>query len=111
MSEKINSNGLVLVITTESDWDKAKALASTLLERKVVACASLHEVNSHYWWKGKLVEGKEVQLLLKTTNDLLENLWESTVELHSYENPEWIYWSADSEGKYKSWLLNSVCSR
>ena len=108
MSDQIVSHKLVLVMTTESSWDKANGLAKALLVRKLVACVSLHEVNSHYWWKGELEEGKEVQLLLKTTNDLLEDVRKAVNELHSYENPEWIYWSVSCGEDYQSWLLNTV---
>jgi len=111
MPNQTSSNDLVLVMTTESNWDQANVLAKALLQRKLVACASLHQVNSHYWWKGKLEEEKEVQLILKTTNNLLGILWEAIVELHSYENPEWIYWSVSSGNQYKSWLLNIVGSK
>ncbi len=111
MSNQTYSTAMVLVMTTESSWDQANDLAKALLRRKLIACASLHQVNSHYLWKGKLEEEKEVQLILKTTNNLLERLWETIVELHSYENPEWIYWSVCSGKQYKSWLLSIVGSK
>ena len=46
MPNQTSSNDLVLVMTTESNWDQANVLAKALLQRKLVACASLHQVNA-----------------------------------------------------------------
>jgi periplasmic divalent cation tolerance protein len=99
---------LSLVLTTEADRERAEALALALLERGLVACASLHPVVSLYRWQGRLERAEEVQLLLKTTPDQLEALRRTLGELHSYDTPEWIHWRASSEGPYGLWLLGQV---
>ncbi len=99
---------LSLVLTTEADRERAEALALSLLERGLVACASLHPVVSLYRWQGRLERAEEVQLLLKTTPDQLEALRRTLGELHSYDTPEWIHWRASSEGPYGRWLLEQV---
>ncbi|MDM7953309.1 MAG: divalent-cation tolerance protein CutA [Cyanobium sp. CZS 25K] len=97
---------LSLVLTTEADGERAEALAQALLERGLVACASLHPVVSLYRWQGRLERSEEVQLLLKTTPEQLEALRLAVGELHSYDTPEWIHWRASSEGPYGRWLLD-----
>jgi len=99
---------LRLVLTTEADRERAEALALALLERGLVACASLHPVVSLYRWQGRLERAEEVQLLLKTTPDQLEGLRRTLGELHSYDTPEWIHWRASSEGPYGRWLLEQM---
>ncbi len=94
-----------LVLTTEADRERAEALALALLERGLVACASLHPVVSLYRWQGQLQRSEEVQLLLKTSPGKLEALRHSLGELHSYVTPEWIHWQASSDDPYGRWLL------
>jgi periplasmic divalent cation tolerance protein len=94
-----------LVLTTEADRERAEALALALLERGLVACASLHPVVSLYRWQGQLERSEEVQLLLKTSPGKLEALRRGLEELHSYDTPEWIHWQASSDGRYGRWLL------
>ncbi len=99
---------LSLVLTTEADRERAEALARELLERGLVACASLHPVVSLYRWQGRLERAEEVQLLLKTTPARLEALRRALEELHSYDTPEWIHWPAASDGPYGRWLLEQL---
>ncbi|MEA5392051.1 divalent-cation tolerance protein CutA [Cyanobium gracile UHCC 0139] len=99
---------LSLVLTTEADRERAESLARELLERGLVACASLHPVVSHYRWQGRLERSEEVQLLLKTTPAQLEELCRALGELHSYDTPEWIHWTAASDGPYGRWLLEQL---
>ncbi len=65
---------LTLCLTTEADPGRARALASALLERRLVACVSLLPIQSLYRWQGKLQEEQEVQLLIKTSEDRLQAL-------------------------------------
>jgi periplasmic divalent cation tolerance protein len=97
-----------LVLTTEANRERAEALALALLERGLVACASLHPVVSLYRWQGQLERSEEVQLLLKTSPGKLEALRRNLVELHSYDTPEWIHWQASSDGPYGRWLLEPL---
>ncbi|MCP9899933.1 divalent-cation tolerance protein CutA [Cyanobium sp. Cruz CV13-4-11] len=97
-----------LVLTTEADRKRAEALALALLERGLVACASLHPVESLYRWQGQLERSEEVQLLLKTSPGKLEELRRNLGELHSYDTPEWIHWQASSDGPYGRWLLEQL---
>ncbi len=99
---------LSLVLTTEADPVRAETLARELLERGLVACVSLHPVVSLYHWQGRLERSEEVQLLLKTTPGQLEELRCALVELHSYDTPEWIHWTATSEGPYGLWLREQL---
>jgi len=99
---------LQLVLTTEASAELARSLAAELLERRLVACVSLVPVQSHYRWQGAITCGEEVQLLLKTSLGLLPALRQALLELHSYNTPEWIHWSASSEGAYGQWLLDCL---
>ncbi|MCP9881913.1 divalent-cation tolerance protein CutA [Cyanobium sp. Alchichica 3B3-8F6] len=108
MTDANTNQPLQLVLTTEASPERARALAAELLERRLVACASLLPVQSHYRWQGQITSSEEVQLLLKTSPERLEALREALLALHSYDTPEWIHWSAVSAGAYGQWLVESL---
>lgn len=95
---------LELVLTSEADPARAETLARSLLERRLVACVSLQPTHSLYHWQGVIEEGAEVLMLLKTHPARLEALRNALAELHSYDTPMWIHWSAASAGAYARWL-------
>jgi periplasmic divalent cation tolerance protein len=95
---------LELVLTTEGGQEQAEALARQLLERRLVACATLLPGRSLYRWQGRIEDEAEVLLLLKTEPARLAALHQTLLELHSYETPEWIHWSASSHGGYADWV-------
>ena len=55
----------MLALTTEANAERAQQLAEALLERHLVACVSIHPVQSFYRWEGALQASHEVQLLMK----------------------------------------------
>ena len=63
----IETSGLVLALTTTANAERAQQLAEALLERHLVACVSIHPVQSFYRWEGPLQTSHEVQLLMKTS--------------------------------------------
>ncbi len=105
-----DSTRLMLVLTTEADQARAQTLAEALLERRLVACVSLQPLQSLYRWKGELQREAEVQLLLKTSADQLGRLWETLLELHSYDTPEWLSWPAEASSGYGTWALAQLSS-
>ncbi|MGB7564469.1 MAG: divalent-cation tolerance protein CutA [Prochlorococcaceae cyanobacterium] len=105
--EQPHEQSLELVLTSEANEELAETLARDLLERGLVACISLHPVTSHYRWKGRLERSEEVQLLIKTRPERLEELRQVLHQLHSYDTPEWIHWPARSGGAYGAWVAES----
>ena len=55
----IEASGLVLALTTEANAERAQQLAEALLERHLVACVSIHPVQSFYRWEGSLQASHE----------------------------------------------------
>lgn len=99
---------LVLALTTEASRELAETLATSLLERGLVACVSLVPIVSHYRWEGQLTRSEEVQLLLKTRRSCLEALYDAVLALHSYDTPEWITLPARTRGGYGLWCAEQV---
>ena len=110
MSDQNSFYELVILLTTEANYAFADDLAKELLRRRLVACVSLREVKSRFYWQGELEQINEVQLLIKTTRNKLNNLLEVINQLHSYQNPELLYWNVSSEGPYAEWIEGFVNS-
>ncbi len=99
---------VVLVLCTVPE-PEARSLVDQLLEERLVACVNmLGPVVSRYHWEGKIDEGREMVLLMKTTTALKEQLRRRIQELHSYTVPEVLEFDADSglEG-YLDWVKDS----
>lgn len=75
------------VLTTIGSLDEARALARTIVERKLAACAQVSAIESVYEWQGTIESDKEYRVLFKTTADCYEPLEAAILELHSYDLP------------------------
>ena len=106
----IKASGLVLALTTEENAERAQKLAEALLERHLVACISIHPVQSFYRWEGALHCSHEAQLLMKTSAQHLEALRVAVSELHSYDTPEWLCWPVTASPAYGAWAIAELSS-
>ncbi len=108
MINSLNDQDLVLVITTESNYDNAKKLAKNLLSKKLAACISMVQINSLYCWNNEILEELEVQLNIKVRADLVGKLYYSLKEIHSYELPQFVYLNASSSEEYLQWCSTKI---
>src|ERR1017187_5249123 len=100
-----------VALVTAPDLKTARALATTALQARLIACANLiPKIESHYWWQGKIESGAEVLLVLKTTKSKLAALEKLVLARHPYATPEFIVLplSAGNQ-RYLEWL-KSNCS-
>jgi periplasmic divalent cation tolerance protein len=77
----------ILVYTTFPDWESARKVVRELLERKLAVCANMREHEAMYWWEGKIEEGREIGVILKTEVSRWKALRDALRELHPYEVP------------------------
>lgn len=79
----------LLVLTTLPDEDSARRLAQQLVEQRLAACVNiLAPCRSIYRWQGKVEDGAEVPLLIKTTAARYTALEDAIRSAHPYELPE-----------------------
>ena len=102
------STDLRVVLTTEADQIKADALAEQLITRRLAACITSMPVQSCYRWQGKIERAQEVQLLIKTSSDRLEELLSALEALHSYDTPEILQMAAKAGAAYAAWALGAL---
>lgn len=99
----------IAVVTTLGTRDEARSMARALVERKLVACAHVSEIESFYIWQDALHEEKEFQLVCKTTGDRYQAVESAIRELHPYELPDIHARSIEPiYPPYADWLENRV---
>jgi len=68
---------------------EARRIADSLLDERLVACASIIAgAQSRYWWKGKIETATEALLIMKTRAPFVRAVTKRVVFLHSYDVPE-----------------------
>jgi periplasmic divalent cation tolerance protein len=96
-----------MVIITAPE-EEAAAIASTMVEKKLAACAQVScPITSYFWWEGKIDTEKEVHIFLKTRTNLVPAITETLTSIHSYEVPECITIPiAGGNPEYLAWLAD-----
>jgi periplasmic divalent cation tolerance protein len=102
--------GVILVLTTMPDDDRADALARALVDERLAACVNVHgPMTSVYRWKGQVARDSERQLVIKTTRDRLGALDARLRALHPYELPEFIVLAVDGgRTAYLQWVADET---
>jgi periplasmic divalent cation tolerance protein len=100
------------VYVTAKDTDEAKAIARTVVEERLAACANvLGPIQSIYWWDGKLCEDEEVALVLKTSEVRKNELIARIREIHSYDTPCIVCLPiADGNPEFMNWIATETQS-
>lgn len=95
---------------TAASREEAVRLAEMLVGSRLAACVQiLPEMESIYWWQGKIERAPEHLLLVKTSLDNFERLEQEVRALHSYDTPEIIAVPVNaSSAPYLEWLMMCV---
>ena len=97
---------IAIVYAVFADIDEAMRIGRTVVEERLAACINiLAPCTSIYRWEGKVEQSDEAPAILKTTVDRADALIARLAELHSYEVPAIVAWSADHAlPAYAEWL-------
>ncbi len=80
--------GEVLLYVTAPNREAALAIARSLLEGRLIACANVVDgATSLYWWEGRIEQAPEVLLIAKTTSERMPAVITKVKELHAYSCP------------------------
>lgn len=76
------------VYMTAGSKEEAKNIAAALVRSKLAACVNIFDnMNSIYFWEGKVQDDQEVVMIAKTTRAHVPGLIEKVNSMHSYECP------------------------
>ena len=79
----------IQVMTTTETKEQAQAIARHLVGKKLAACVQITgAIESTYRWKGEMENSQEYLCLIKTREDLFDEVAAAIKKLHSYETPE-----------------------
>jgi periplasmic divalent cation tolerance protein len=104
------NDALVIVQITTKDEAEARKLAVLLLEQKRAACINIIPVVSTlYRWQGKIENGTESLMIVKTKISLLRDIISLVKANHSYQVPEVIAMPIHGGNpEYLAWLEDEL---
>lgn len=97
----------IVIHCTCPDATVADRIATALVEARLAACVQqVPGVRSTYRWAGRVEQGEEVLLLIKTAEDRFDDVAASVRALHPYELPELL--AVEARGglpAYLDWVI------
>ncbi len=96
----------IVVLITAKDAAEGHDIADALLDQRLAACVSIAaDIDSHYWWRGKVESAEESLLIVKSREALLPEIIEAVKKIHGYEVPEIIALPvAGGDKDYLDWI-------
>ena len=104
---------IIFTYITCKNHSEAKKIGNALVKERLCACVNIFpEMNSIYWWKGKMEEANETVLVAKTTKSKFKKLSARAKELHSYECPCILQINiTDGNKEYMNWLISNCAKK
>jgi len=95
-----------IIFITTPDRNSADKIANALLEAKLAACLNIiKDIDSFFWWQGKIDSTCECLLMIKTRGSLFNKITKLVTKLHPYEVPEIISLGLENiSAPYRKWL-------
>ena len=80
---------VIVGMITFKNASQARKIITCLLEKRLIACCNLiSQVESSFWWQGKIQKEKEVLAVIKTRQSQWARLVQEVCRMHSYQVPE-----------------------
>lgn len=100
----------VIVLTTVGSSFDPQKLATELVDMRLAACINIiPRLHSVYRWQGKIEHEEEQLLLIKTAEELLDEVKRALFSRHPYEVPEFIVIRPEHlSDAYCEWLISSL---
>jgi len=93
------------VATTVENRTQAEKIARHVLDRRLAGCVQILQCASMYHWQGKIEQSAEFLCIMKTRQDLFDDLQREVTAIHPYEVPEILATPiAAGNPEYLDWL-------
>ena len=94
----------IMVYSTLPSEEKSKEIVRLLLEKHLIACATMFSCQSMYRWNEVIQDDREFVILVKTTEDKFELLQAELIKVHPYKIPCIIKTAVTANAPYAQWL-------
>ena len=94
----------IIIYITHKNKKEAKKVAEALLRDRLIACVNYFPIESSYWWKDKIVTGKEIVTLVKTKKENWTKVKKAVEAIHPYETPCIMKLDVESNTSYAKWI-------
>ncbi|MEM3374277.1 MAG: divalent-cation tolerance protein CutA [Candidatus Woesearchaeota archaeon] len=99
----------IIIYTTCKDKEEAEKISKHLLEKKLIACTNIFQINSFYFWDNELQNDSEYVILIKTFKSLYKKIEKEIKKIHSYKVPAIYSWELDNINKdYFEWMKKEI---
>jgi len=102
---------LKFIYITIGSKNEAKKLAKHLLNKKLIGCANIYNMNSLYFWKEKIEDESEWVIIAKTTPEMSVEVIEETKRVHPYEIPCITELDATANLEYSKWISEQIAEK
>ena len=98
-------NKYIMITTTFDNKEEANKIIEILLEKSLVSCCQLSNIESSYHWKGKIEHTNEFLLQMKSKKELFTEIEQVVLKEHTYETPQLVaYDIVDGFKEYLDWI-------
>ena len=99
-----------IIYTVFPDIKSAQKIISGLLQRKLIACANVHErILSMYLWKGEVVNDTECAAILKIAPQHYKEIEKYILDNHPYECPAILELAINNvNSSYANWIQDMI---
>jgi len=106
----VKAQPIIIVFATVPTKKEARTMSQALVKKRLAACVNiLGPIQSVYRWKGKIVKGQEILLMMKSTQKRFAALKRELATMHSYEVPEIIAVPVVAGHRpYLGWVVDQV---
>jgi len=99
---------ILILTTTVGSAADAERMARELMEQRVAACVQIETLRSFYHWQGKLCDEAEWRLVIKAVPEGSDRLRALLAQIHPYELPQVVAWTARASADYAAWIRAEV---
>jgi periplasmic divalent cation tolerance protein len=103
----------IQIITTTETREDAERIAGFLVGERLAGCVQIvGPIASTYRWKGCIEKAEEWQCIIKSRQDLYQDIEKSIRSIHPYEVPEIMALPViEGSRDYLEWLESSLRSK
>ena len=94
----------IIIYVTHPDKKSAEKISNLLLEKRYIACANIHNMQSSYWWQGAVQREDEYVSILKTRKENWLIVKSTIEEVHIYDTPCIMKMEVDANEAYVNWI-------